>query len=242
MKILITNDDGIFAPGIRALTEWAQKLGDVTVVAPKHEQSAKSHGINIIGEFEVKEVDFMPGVRAYSVDSTPADCIRYGIVGLGEQYDLVLSGINRGVNVGRDIVYSGTVAAIFEANCFGARAAIAMSTEFTSLERAVPHLDEIWAYFEEHKLLERHDLYNVNIPEHYTESIRITRQGGAYFSDEFVSTGENMVRQSGRMVWEDAKNFDLDCDAVMHGYISITPMTVQRTDIAMYGELAKLNS
>ncbi len=241
MKILITNDDGIFAPGIRALTEWAQKLGDVTVVAPKHEQSAKSHGINIIGEFEVKEVDFMPGVRAYSVDSTPADCIRYGIVGLGEQYDLVLSGINRGVNVGRDIVYSGTVADIFEANCFGAKAAIAMSTEFTSLERAVPHLDEIWAYFEEHKLLERHDLYNVNIPEHYTESIRITRQGGAYFSDEFVSTGENMVRQSGRMVWEDEKNFDLDCDAVMHGYISITPMTVQRTDMKVYEALESLN-
>ena len=142
MKILITNDDGIFAPGIRALAKWAQTLGEVTVVAPKHEQSAKSHGINIIGEFEVKEVDFMPGVRAFSVDSTPADCIRYALIGLGETFDLVLSGINRGVNVGRDIVYSGTVAAIFEANCLGARAAIAMSTEFTSLERAVPHLDE----------------------------------------------------------------------------------------------------
>lgn len=241
MKILITNDDGIFAPGIRELAKWATKLGEVTVVAPKHEQSAKSHGINIIGEFEVKEVDFMPGVRAFSVDSTPADCIRYGIVGLGEQYDLVLSGINRGVNVGRDIVYSGTVAAIFEANCFGAKAAIALSTEFTSLEKAVPHLDEVWAYFEEHKLLECHDLYNVNIPADYTESIRITRQGGAYYSDEFVSTGENMVRQSGMMVWRDAKNFDLDCDAVMNGYISITPLTLQRVDRDVYAELRKLN-
>ena len=241
MKILITNDDGIFAPGIRELAKWATKLGEVTVVAPKHEQSAKSHGINIIGEFEVKEVDFMPGVRAFSVDSTPADCIRYGIVGLGEQYDLVLSGINRGVNVGRDIVYSGTVAAIFEANCFGAKAAIALSTEFTSLEKAVPHLDEVWAYFEEHKLLECHDLYNVNIPADYTESIRITRQGGAYYSDEFVSTGDNMVRQSGMMVWRDAKNFDLDCDAVMNGYISITPLTLQRVDRDVYAELRKLN-
>lgn len=241
MKILITNDDGIFAPGIRELAKWATKLGEVTVVAPKHEQSAKSHGINIIGEFEVKEVDFMPGVRAFSVDSTPADCIRYGIVGLGEQFDLVLSGINRGVNLGRDIVYSGTVAAIFEANCLGAPAAIALSTEFTSLEKAVPHLDEVWAYFEEHKLLECHDLYNVNIPADYTESIRITRQGGAYYSDEFVTTGENMVRQSGMMVWRDAKNFDLDCDAVMNGYISITPLTLQRVDRDVYAELRKLN-
>lgn len=241
MKILITNDDGIFAPGIFELAKWAKKLGDVTVIAPKFEQSGKSHGINIISEFEVKPVELMPGVRAYSVDSTPADCIRFAMIGLKEQFDLVLSGINRGVNIGRDIVYSGTVAAIFEANCFGAPAAIALSTEFTSLERAVPHLDEIWAYFEEHRLLERHDLYNVNIPAEVTKNIRITRQGGAYYSDEFVSTGENMVRQSGMMVFRDTKNFDLDTDAVMNGYISITPLTVQRIDRDVYTKLKELN-
>lgn len=241
MKILITNDDGIFAPGIYALAKWAQTLGEVTVIAPKVEQSGKSHGINIISEFEAKPVDLMPGVRAFSVDSTPADCIRYGLVGLGEQFDLILSGINRGVNIGRDIVYSGTVAAIFEANCFGAKAAVALSTEFTSLESAVTHLDEIWAYFEEHKLLECHDLYNVNIPANVTKNIRITRQGGAYYSDEFVTTGENMVRQQGMMVFRDTKNFDLDTDAVMNGYISITPLTVQRVDRDVYAKLKKLN-
>lgn len=241
MKILITNDDGIFAPGIYALAKWAQKLGDVTVIAPKVEQSGKSHGINIISEFEAKPVDLMPGVRAFSVDSTPADCIRYGLVGLGEQFDLILSGINRGVNIGRDIVYSGTVAAIFEANCFGAKAAVALSTEFTSLDSAVTHLDEIWAYFEEHKLLECHDLYNVNIPAKVTKNIRITRQGGAHYSDEFVTTGENMVRQQGMMVFRDTKNFDLDTDAVMNGYISITPLTVQRVDRDVYTKLKELN-
>ena len=241
MKILITNDDGIFAPGIYALAKWAQTLGEVTVIAPKVEQSGKSHGINIISEFEAKPVDLMPGVRAFSVDSTPADCIRYGLVGLGEQFDLILSGINRGVNIGRDIVYSGTVAAIFEANCFGAKAAVALSTEFTSLDSAVTHLDEIWAYFEEHKLLECHDLYNVNIPANVTKNIRITRQGGAYYSDEFVTTGENMVRQQGMMVFRDTKNFDLDTDAVMNGYISITPLTVQRVDRDVYAKLKKLN-
>ena len=71
MKILITNDDGIFAPGIRALAQWAMKLGEVTVVAPKHEQSAKSHGINIIGEFEVKSVDFLPCGRSGAPYSRP---------------------------------------------------------------------------------------------------------------------------------------------------------------------------
>ena len=115
MRILITNDDGVFAEGIRLLAEWAKKLGEVTVVAPKREQSGKSHAINFTEPMEIKRVDLMDGVEAYSCDSTPADCVRYGIAGLNRTYDLVLSGINRGVNLGVDMIYSGTVAAIFEA-------------------------------------------------------------------------------------------------------------------------------
>ena len=78
MKILITNDDGIDALGIRLLAEWAKKLGEVTVVAPKTEQSAKSHAIELSKPVEIKKVDFMEGVTAYAMDSTPADCIRFG--------------------------------------------------------------------------------------------------------------------------------------------------------------------
>ena len=103
MRILITNDDGIFSHGIRLLAEWAVKLGEVTVVAPKNEQSGKSHAINFTEPIEINKVELMAGVEAYSCDSTPADCVRYGIVGLGRSYDLVLSGINRGYNLGDDI-------------------------------------------------------------------------------------------------------------------------------------------
>ncbi len=243
MKILITNDDGIFAPGILALTKWAMKHGEVTVVAPKVEQSGKSHGINIIGAFEIKPVELIEGVRAYSVDSTPADCVRFATVGLGEQYDLVLSGINRGVNIGRDIVYSGTVAAIFEANCFGAKAAVAVSTEFTSLETAITHLDEIYDYFIQYNLLGKHDLYNVNIPANVTGPIRITRQGGPYYTDIFLKEeeGTDLYRQHGHMCFVDTKNIDLDTDAVMNGHISITPLTVCRVAGGVYENLKALN-
>ena len=94
MKILITNDDGVFAPGIDALVKWAKRLGEVTVVAPKVEQSGKSHSIEFTKPVEIRPVELWDGVRAYAMDSTPADCVRFGICGLGESYDLVLSGIN----------------------------------------------------------------------------------------------------------------------------------------------------
>ena len=82
MRILITNDDGINAPGIRLLAEWAKKLGEVTVVAPKVEQSGMSHAIQFVHPIEIKRVPFIDGVEAWSMDSTPADCVRFGIAGL----------------------------------------------------------------------------------------------------------------------------------------------------------------
>lgn len=76
MKILLTNDDGIQSEGLMIVAKWAKKLGDVTVSAPKFEQSGKSHSIDIHNPFEVKKVDYLDGVRAFSVDSSPADCVR----------------------------------------------------------------------------------------------------------------------------------------------------------------------
>ena len=121
MRILITNDDGYSAEGIRALALWATKLGEVTVIAPKVEQSGKSHAIDFTRPIEIKEVDEIPGVRTVYVDSTPADCVRFAVLGRKEKFDLVISGINRGLNIGRDIIYSGTVAAVFEAAALGTK-------------------------------------------------------------------------------------------------------------------------
>ena len=108
MKILIVNDDGIEAPAILQLAKWARKLGEVVVVAPRVEQSGKSQSVLLKEFFSVEERDLAEGIRAYAVDSTPADCVRFGLLGLGEKFDLVFSGINKGINVGDDIVYSGT--------------------------------------------------------------------------------------------------------------------------------------
>ena len=122
MKILITNDDGIEAEGLKHLVNWARKLGEVSVFAPKTQQSATSQSIEIHGTFEVKKSSMFEGIEAYSVDSTPADCVRIAVLGMKKKFDLVLSGINNGPNVGGDIRYSGTVGACFEANMQGIKA------------------------------------------------------------------------------------------------------------------------
>lgn len=241
MRILITNDDGIAAKGIRLLTEWAKTLGEVTVVAPMQEQSGKSHGINIITPFEIVKSELFDGVEAYAVASTPADCVRFGIVGLKKEYDLVLSGMNAGYNMGKDIVYSGTVGAIYEAAHQRAKAAIAFSSAPNTLEEASRHFDRVWQYFKDNRLLDKHALYNVNITSE-ARDIRITRQGSAYYSDDFELCGENLYKQVGVMVYEDKCDIAYDTDAVTRGYISITPMSNERTDLDVFHSLTYLNA
>ncbi|MBQ4563360.1 MAG: 5'/3'-nucleotidase SurE [Lachnospiraceae bacterium] len=239
MRILITNDDGIYAPGMRPLARWAKKYGEVTVVAPKVEQSGKSHGIDIIHPFEVKKIDLEPGVNAYAVDSTPADCVRFALTGLRLEVDLIISGINRGFNLGRDIMYSGTAGAVFEAASVGKKA-IAISTSPAYYPQAVEQLDEVFAYVKEHDLLSYNPIWNINlVPE--KKGIRITRQGGLYFSDDFVPQGDDMYIAVGKCVFQDTNNLELDTDAVTHGYTSVMPLAMERVNRAVYEQLKGLN-
>lgn len=239
MRIAITNDDGIHGEGLLHLVNWARKLGEVTVYAPKFEQSGKSHTIEIHKRFEVRQVDYLPGVTAYAVDSSPADCVRIAVLGMHRQYDLVLSGINKGLNIGSDIMYSGTVAAVFEAAALGVKA-IAVSTEPKSISYAAEHLDRVWAFMQQYKLLERHDIYNINIPAQ-VKGIRITRQGGPYFSDDFLPQENDMYLPQGKCVYAPSGEAELDTDAVLTDHcISIMPLTVQRTDLRVFEELRQL--
>ena len=236
MRILITNDDGIQAKGIKLLAEWAKTKGEVTVIGPKVEQSAKSHAIEIVKPFEIKRVDLIDGVEAYSLDSTPADCVRFGVLGLKKPFDLVFSGINRGVNVGADIVYSGTVAATFEAARLGVPA-IAFSTFPDTQEQAAAYFDEVFDYIVSNGLLQENPVYNVNIPAK-SKGIRMTYQGSQYFSDEFVKAdGEDMYVQAGAPI-PDVCPDDLDRDtiAIESGYISITPLLCTRTNMEIFNK------
>ena len=238
MRILITNDDGLQASQLLPLIKWWQRHGEVTVFVPKVEQSGKSHSFQIQAPFEVKQVELEPGITVWSVDSTPADCVRIAVLGMGMQFDLVVSGVNRGFNMGADVMYSGTVAAASEAVNLGMNA-LALSTNPENYDHATDALDTVWAYFQENDLFRYNRLYNVNMPAS-PKGIRITRQGGPYFSDDFPYIGNDLYKPMGKPVWQDSDNDELDTDATLHGYITITPMTINRTDWEVYRRLNQL--
>lgn len=236
MRILITNDDGQQAAQLLPLIRWCRKLGQVTVVVPKVEQSGKSHGIEIHKPFEAKQVNLAEDVTIWTVDSTPADCVRFAILGMKLEFDLVISGVNRGLNIGTDILYSGTVSAACEAVNLGVRA-LALSTPPENYDHATEELDRILAFLEEKDLYSLNNLYNVNIPA-APRGIRITRQGGPYYSDHFPHVGNDMYLPDGHAVWQDSQDDTLDTDATLHGYITVTPLTTDKTNWAVYNRLA----
>lgn len=236
MRFLIVNDDGINADGIKLLTKWAMQYGEVTVVAPKFEQSGKSHAIDFMNPIEIKCVDFMEGVEAWSMASTPADCVRFGIFGLHREYDVVLSGINRGTNMSGDIIYSGTMGAIFEAGNQHHKG-IAFSTTPDNLEAASKYLDKAFNFIVNNNLFDYSDLYNINIPEE-VKGIRITKQGDGFFSDAFYQVDETTYTQYGQMIADTCpEDKTRDSVAFGEGFISVTPMTKERTDLPAFEKL-----
>ena len=238
MRILITNDDGLHASQLVPLIKWWQRHGEVTVFVPKVEQSGKSHSFQIKEPFQVKQVELEPGLTVWSVDSTPADCVRIAVLGMEMQFDLVVSGVNRGLNMGADIMYSGTVAAASEAVNLGMNA-LALSTNPENYDHSTDALDTVWAYIQENDLFRHNRLYNVNMPAS-PKGIRITRQGGPYYSDDFPYIGNDLYKPMGKPIWEDSGDETLDTDATMAGYITITPMTIDRTNWDVFRKLNQL--
>ena len=241
MRILITNDDGIYAEGVLPLVQWAKTKGEVVVIAPKVEQSAKSHGIEIHKAFHAKQVDLCEGVTAWAVDSTPADCVRLAILGLHMEFDLVISGINRGLNIGRDIMYSGTVSAVFEACNLGVNA-MAVSTSPAYYTDAAREMDKIWDFMVKNDLFRKNPMWNVNIPTGGSDEVRFTRQGGNYYSDKFRPDPDDMYFPCGVDVFERSGSKELDTDAVLvDKVISVMPLTLDRTNLELYKQLCSID-
>ena len=240
MKILITNDDGIASPALTKLAAWARNLGEVTVVAPLCEQSGKSQSIDFRNPMKIKKLISDDGSEMWAVDSTPADCVRFGVIGLEEKYDLVISGINRGYNLGDDIAYSGTVGAIFEASRVDIKA-IALSTGTEGFENAFAELDSVYKYIMDKKLLEHASLLNVNIPTSCSNGVAMTRQGKTFYSDRFVKCdGEDMYVQAGEPIYNADDDLSVDVNAIRKGYVSITPLTAKKTDLVVYEKIKAL--
>lgn len=237
MKILLTNDDGIYSEGLAIVAQWAVARGnEVWISAPDDQQSGKSHAITIHRQIHIDKVSLGLGEKAaYSVGSTPVDCVRFATLGLNERFDLIISGINKGYNLGEDILYSGTVGAIFEAKLRNTRG-VALSTEFTTFDYAKASLDRIFDFFAERRLFDYNLIYNVNIPPEPFDVV-LTRQGGPYFTDRFVDFGGGNWEQHGYCVHENRHDIEIDTDATIDGHISVSPLSVDRSDVSVLKSL-----
>ncbi len=229
MRILVTNDDGINSYGLKLLVKFALKLGEVICIAPIEEQSGKSHCIVIKEPFVVKECDdIIDGVKTYMVGSTPADCVRIAQYYLMEDFDIVFSGINNGYNLGEDILYSGTIGAATEGVLCGKKA-IAFSTCRNKFEVIEDELEKVFQLIQEKKLLEKHDLWNINICD-TPLGIKFTYQGCTNFDAYYEKIREDLVYSRGAPDFSREKeNINSDVNAIYNNYISITPLVVDRT-------------
>lgn len=235
MHILVTNDDSISATGLEVLIDYCRQFGQVTAVVPAVQQSGKSHGIELHRPFRVERQADLAGCPVWTVDSTPADCVRFAVNGLGLRFDLAVSGINNGYNIGKDIPYSGTAGAAYEAFARGVPA-VALSARPDCYDVAHLQLPAITDFFRERRLLEVHSLYNINIPPN-PKGIRITRQGGEFISDKFRKREDGLWEPEPLYLYRNRDDLTLDTDCVMHGWISVLPLTPDRTDREVYRQV-----
>ena len=242
MKVLITNDDGIYSRGLKILAGKLKSVGEVSIVAPDRERNAAGHSITLHKPLRVETL----GVRTFSVSGTPTDCVNLAVNGILEKKpDLVISGINKGANLGDDITYSGTVSGAMESTILGIPA-IAVSQvgqepfHFDSAAGVVVRLA---------RLIKRNGLpqdtfLNVNVPNlplNAIHGIRITNLGKRVFDSsmivkkidprgkEYYWIGENRIN------WEPRKNTDQE--AVENNFVSVTPIHMDLTNYSVMGYL-----
>lgn len=238
MKILISNDDGIYSPGIAALAKVAAKFGKITIVAPDVEQSSMGHAVTHSRPLRIRSSPIkFEGVDAFRVNGTPGDCVALG-THIHAQTDVVLSGINMGPNLGNSMWHSGTLAAAKQAVLLGIKG-IAFSTPVGKTE---PDFDLLAPFVEKSlELLLKapgKGLYNVNLPENPTE-IKWTRQSVRLYDGTIYPGTDPMGRKH---YWFNVKPMEpaeegSDRWAVENNFVSITPLRLDLTDEAKLKEM-----
>lgn len=249
MRILITNDDGIKAEGIYALAKEMEKQEDlhITIVAPENQRSAQSHAITLHKPLIIKKVE-LEGLKseAYSVSGTPADCVRAAIEAIvDDKIDMVLSGINLGLNAGMDIIYSGTVSAAVEANIYKIPS-LAVSAQWmngtANYELAAKYATELLKKTKD-KLLDSNLVLNLNTPyqlnqKDQKDKLKVCKVGGAihdyYFIDK-KDTGESTLTLKGRK--ETKLEEDTDRYYLSKGYATLTPLYYNLTSLELIEEV-----
>lgn len=233
MRILLTNDDGVFAPGLRALRKELDRIGDVTVVGPAQEQSGVGHAITLLTPLVVKEVEDEDGTPfGYMVEGSPADSVKLAILELMDRPpDLIISGINHGANAGINVLYSGTVAAAIE-GAFFKITSIAVSLELAEhfdFPHAARHAVKVIQ-----SILETNpppgSLFNVNLPAHARgepRGVRVVPMGVGRHGESFERRRDPRGRTYYWLTYAPPFNLEgveSDVASLAEGYITVTPL------------------
>ncbi len=247
MRILISNDDGITAKGIKVLSKALKEIGDVTVVAPLTEQSAVGHAITMKNPLRVTEHYNNGDLFGYAVDGTPADCVKMGVRNImREPPDIVVSGINHGSNTAVNIIYSGTVSAAREAAIMGIPSiAISITSHnpdyFEFAGKVAAYLVQLVYKYG----LNEGTCLNVNVPnvpEEEIKGIALTKQGKSTWDDIYEERidpyGNKYYWLTGKLIELD-DNIELDHFAVKNNYVAVTPIHFDLTDYSLFEKMKK---
>ena len=253
MHILVTNDDGVMAPGLLALAQEMRSLGKVTVLAPDRNWSASGHVKTLDRPLRVKEVRLADDSPAYASDGAPSDCVALAVLGvIPDTIDLVVSGINPNANLGHDVTYSGTVTAAMEAVIWGIPGiAVSLDTpenhlglvDYGPAARLVGRI--IAALRESH--LPKETLLNVNVPalpEDQIRGLRVTRQGLRVYRDLLVRREDPRGRPYywiGGEAPTGVPEPGTDFGALADGFVSVTPLHLDLTDHRMISVLSAVD-
>jgi 5'-nucleotidase len=250
--ILVTNDDGLFAPGIKALIEVVKRIGTPIVVAPDSPQSGKGHAVSIHDPLRLNKVDTFGDVEAYECSGTPVDCVKLArnVILKGRKVDLCVSGINHGSNVAINILYSGTMSAAMEASLEGIDSIGFSLLDFSfeaDFEPSKPYIQQIIEYTLANGLGTSR-LLNVNIPKlpaSEIKGVKVCRQANAGWKEDFLENRDPLDRpyywMSGEFVNNDSGN-DTDVWALENGYISIVPCQHDLTAYRAIDEIKELEA
>jgi 5'-nucleotidase len=247
--ILITNDDGILAPGIRSLVEAVKDLGKVVVVAPDKPQSGMGHAITIGHPLRLQPVTLFEGVEAWQCSGTPVDCVKLAVDKvLHRKPDICLSGINHGANHSINVIYSGTMSAAVEAAIESIPSAgfslldHSVEADFTGARKYARLIVEQMLKTK----LDKHTVLNVNIPAVDTElikGVKICKQAYAKYEEDFIQrsdpNGKKYYWLTGEFVNFD-KGRDSDVWALEHNYVSVVPVQFDLTNYVLKTKLEKI--
>lgn len=243
--LLVTNDDGVQAPGILALAQAMRTLGEVEIAAPAINQSASGHKKTLFNTISVQQTTLADGSNALAVGGSPADCIALSALGMSVRWPprLVVSGINRGANLGQDITYSGTVTAALEATIHGVPA-IAISLENRNADLVEDYMTAAQVAIAVVKRalenpLPPFTILNVNVPKGQVKGIRLARQGLRIYHDELEINDD---RSTYRIVGPEPTGIidapGTDLWAINNGYASLTPIHLDLTAHHFMAELS----